>query len=348
MTADTVGGVWTYALDLARALSERGIEVALATMGDPLSDSQRETVERIPRLKLFESAFRLEWMEEPWRDVERAGEWLLRLESRIAPDVVHLNGYAHAALAWDAPVLVVGHSCVLSWWEAVHGVPAPPEWAEYRRRVAAGLAAADSVVTPTRAMLTALQRLYGVGCGSVVPNGCRGSSATAAKEQLVLGAGRVWDEAKNLHRLVGVAPLVPWRVAVAGDPGPAWPDDDVLLGPLPRHELAAWMARASVFVAPSSYEPFGLGPLEAAHAGCALVLGDIESLREVWGDAAVYVDPRDDAALLAGITSLCEDGVLLAEMAGRATRRAAQLSPERMALGYLAAYQVLRHEEVPA
>ena len=40
MTADTVGGVWTYAMDLARALGAEGVEVALATMGSPVSPGQ--------------------------------------------------------------------------------------------------------------------------------------------------------------------------------------------------------------------------------------------------------------------------------------------------------------------
>lgn len=103
MTADTMGGVWTYAVDLALGLTERGVEVALATMGDPLNDSQRERVERIPRLKVFESTLKLEWMDDPWRDVEKAGDWLLVLEDRIGPDVIHLNGYVHGSLPWSAP-----------------------------------------------------------------------------------------------------------------------------------------------------------------------------------------------------------------------------------------------------
>ncbi|HYH44469.1 MAG TPA: glycosyltransferase family 4 protein, partial [Thermoanaerobaculia bacterium] len=97
MTADTVGGVWTYALELARGLADQGIEVAIATMGAPVDGLQREMAGRIPRLKVFESNFKLEWMDDPWRDVERAGDWLLGLEERFAPDLIHLNGYAHAA-----------------------------------------------------------------------------------------------------------------------------------------------------------------------------------------------------------------------------------------------------------
>src|SRR6476660_6775820 len=40
MTADTVGGVWTYAIELARELKSRGTHVSLATMGSPLSADQ--------------------------------------------------------------------------------------------------------------------------------------------------------------------------------------------------------------------------------------------------------------------------------------------------------------------
>ncbi|HYO60185.1 MAG TPA: glycosyltransferase family 1 protein, partial [Archangium sp.] len=40
MTADTVGGVWTYALELCRALAGDGVQVELATLGAPLSPAQ--------------------------------------------------------------------------------------------------------------------------------------------------------------------------------------------------------------------------------------------------------------------------------------------------------------------
>ena len=43
------------------------------------------------------------------------------------------------------PVLVVGHSCVLSWWEVVKGEPAPHQWSRYAAEVGRGLRAADLV-----------------------------------------------------------------------------------------------------------------------------------------------------------------------------------------------------------
>ena len=121
MTADTIGGVWIYSIELAHALAEQGVEVVLATMGRPLDAVQWAEARAVPGLRVYESSYKLEWMEHPWADVAAAGTWLLQLEDELCPDVVHVNGYAHAALPWRAPTIVVGHSCVFSWWEAVRG-----------------------------------------------------------------------------------------------------------------------------------------------------------------------------------------------------------------------------------
>src|SRR3954468_8748784 len=140
MTTDTIGGVWNYALELCRGLGTHGVAVVLATMGAPLRECQRAEVGPIENVTLCESVYRLEWMEEPWTDVAAAGKWLTDLEERYSPDVIHVNGYAHGALNWGAPTLLVGHSCVLSWWEAVRDGAAPAQWERYRAAIAAGLA----------------------------------------------------------------------------------------------------------------------------------------------------------------------------------------------------------------
>ena len=56
LTADTVGGVWTYALDLSAGLAGRGVEVVLATMGAAMPDEPPAAAEGIPGLRLAESA----------------------------------------------------------------------------------------------------------------------------------------------------------------------------------------------------------------------------------------------------------------------------------------------------
>jgi glycogen synthase len=338
MTADTIGGVWTYALELADAFAELDVEVTLAAMGGPLRADQRAELEGSRVRGFHAESYALEWMDEPWQDVDRAAAWLLQIAEEVEPDLVHLNGYAHAALDWGVPVVVVGHSDVLSWHEAVRGAPAGPEWARYRGAVEAGLAAADLLVAPTQAMLDELIRLYAPDCPRlVVPNGSRRRFPRAPKDEVVLSAGRVWDEAKNVQALVRVAPRLPWPVEVAGD-GTAGGGVHAL-GRLDRESLDLRLATAAIFAEPARYEPFGLAALEAGLAACALVLGDIPSLREVWGDAAVFVPPDDDDELERALRSLIEDRAMRADYAGCARRRALTYSPERMARGYLSAYR---------
>jgi glycogen(starch) synthase len=354
MTADTAGDVWTYAADLAYGLTERGVEVALATMGEPLNDSQREKVERIPRLKVFESTFKTEWMDDPWRDVEKAGDWLLGLEERIGPDVVHLNGYAHGALPWSAPKVMAGHSCLRSWSLAVKG-EAAPDAERYTAEVAAGLAAADLVIAPSEAMLASLCEHYGKPRRSrVIYNGRDARTfKPGAKEPIVFAAGRLGDEAKNFEALETVAPRLPWPVFVAGenhhpDDGEARPHRTRLLGRLSPRALAAWLGRASIYCLPCRYEPFGLSILEAALSGCALVLGDIPSLREIWRHRAVLVPPDDPEALTAAVQRLIDDPDRRSALAAGGRARALQLTPAKMVDGYLTAYGEVLAEEAGA
>src|SRR6266480_1325872 len=107
-------------------------------------------------------------MDGAWDDVDRAGDWLLEIEERVHPDLIHLNGYSHAALPWNAPVLVAAHSCVLSWWRAVKHEEAPAQYDKYRARVAAGLAAADLVVAPSAAMRDAVVIHYNRNANCIV------------------------------------------------------------------------------------------------------------------------------------------------------------------------------------
>lgn len=352
ITADTVGGVWTYAAELARALAARGLRVQLATMGAPVAPHQRQMLAGRGGIELHESTFALEWMRDPWREVDAAGDWLLALEQELQPTLIHLNQFAFGALPFRAAKLVVGHSCVLSWWRAVHGAVAPAEWATYRRRVTAGLRGADLVAAPTRAMRDALADLYGVQ-GIVLPNGRDPAPfRPAAKRPFVLAAGRFWDEAKNLAALQAVAPLIDWPVCAAGactapDGTRVQPRGVHALGVLSAHELARQMAQASIFALPARYEPFGLSALEAGLAGCALVLGDIPSLREVWGPAACYVPPDDHDALAATLQRLIARPAERARLAAAAQARARRFHPAAMADAWRAACSRLAPQLAP-
>lgn len=351
MTADTVGGVWQYALELSRVLAAGGDDIVLATFGGMPTPAQQHEAAAIRGLTLLPSDLKLAWMCAPWDDVARGADWLATLADQVRPDVVHLNDFSHGDLAWGAPVLTVAHSCVLSWWQAVHDTAAPDTWGRYAAHVRASLRAADLVVAPTQAMLDATCAHYGpLPHTRVIHNG-RSLPAPAPgpgvdETPMVLAAGRVWDAAKNLRALAAVAPRLSWPVCIAG--ADRSPDGDRielpnvrLLGQLSSDDLAPWFARAPIYALPARYEPFGLTALEAALSGCALVLGDIDSLREVWGDAAMFVPPDDEDALAAALQALIDDPALRARQAALARARAARYTPGVMADGYRAAYSEL-------
>src|SRR5699024_7702709 len=117
-----------------------------------------------------------------------------------------------------------------------------------------------------------------------------------------------------------------WPVRVAGAAkGPDGQGGDFgnveQCGRLDAACIAREYASASIHAAPARYEPFGLGILEAALAGCALVLGDIPSLREIWGRDALFVAPDDDEGLIATVNGLARDPPALASLARRSHRR---------------------------
>lgn len=351
MTTDTIGGVWTYTLDLARALGVYGIEVVIASMGRAPSQTQQDEANTLLNVQLRPSEFKLEWMESPWEDVQQAGQWLMSLEREIKPDVVHLNGYAHGTLPFRAPIVMVAHSCVLSWFLAVKDEDAPlPQWLTYRNAVAAGLRAADVVVAPSRAMLACVDKHYGpLGETKVIYNGrdSRLYHATREKEPFILSAGRLWDDAKNISTLADATRGSDWPLYIAGEDGLSEEcrrrfEGTRPLGRLKPYELAEWLSRAAIYALPARYEPFGLSALEAGLSGCALVLGNIASLREIWQDAAIYVDPNNPAQIRAEIDRLIANPPLRAAMGRRALARALNFGAGRMTEQYAQLYRSLR------
>ncbi|HEY4088175.1 MAG TPA: glycosyltransferase family 4 protein [Bryobacteraceae bacterium] len=351
MTADTAGGVWTFALELARALGPHCVEIILVSMGGLPSEDQRREAGAISNLKLLASSYRLEWMNNPWKDVDDSGRWLLELASRYKPDIIHLNGYCHGALPFDVPVIITAHSCVLSWWNAVRGGDAPPDWDTYRRRVREGLRAADLITAPSEAMRLEIERRYGAvrALTCTIPNGrASGLFRPEIKKPMVFAAGRLWDEAKNIQALAGIAADIPWPIWLAGEdrqPGAvparaAWKSAGgaLCLGRLAPRTVADWCASAAIYAHPARYEPFGLTVLEAAMSGCALVLGDIPSLRENWNGAALFVPPEEPEQLKAALLTLIGDPAIRADLSQRSLARSRLFSAEAMAAGYMEAY----------
>ena len=148
-----------------------------------------------------------------------------------------------------------------------------------RRRSGRG---ADAALSCARS-----QSVYDPGLRArVIWNGRTASNIEAIdKQPMVLAAGRIWDAAKNLEAarqrgqgsaLAGVRRWPrrsrAWRWRRLGA------QRALARARSPPAAISLWYAQAAIFVAPARYEPFGLAALEAALAGCALVLGDIPTL----------------------------------------------------------------------
>ncbi len=349
MTGDAIGGVWTFTLELAAGLGQEGIDVFLATLGKMPTPEQIGEASQIPNLRISSKPYKLDWMEDPWEDVKASGEWLLKLEREYVPDLVHLNSFGHGGLSWSAPVILTAHSCVSSWWAAVKRESLSPAWNRYKHEVASSLQAADLVIAPSRAMLDTLRQNYGLGLNRsrVIFNGrLQSAFFTRPKEPFIFAAGRLWDEAKNIQGLIQIAPHLRWPVYLAGDS--SHPDGRSLascgcriLGKLSAPQIADWYSRTAIYALPAWYEPFGLSALEAALSRCALVLGDIPSLREVWGDAAVFVPPGDPGYLAQILDELIQAPDRREALAQHGWERAQMFTRDRMASEYHEAYHAV-------
>jgi glycogen(starch) synthase len=359
MTADAVGGVWTYALDLARGLGERGARTTLAVLGPAPSPEERDAATIIPGLDLVETGLPLDWTAESPAEIFHAGAVIADLARETAADLVHLNSPALAAEArFDAPVVGVCHSCVATWWAAMRGTPLPGDFAWRTDLVARGYAACDALIAPTAAFAAATAEAYGIPGPITVHNGRRPRSQGAASvlsqsedgacrapdSVFVFTAGRLWDEGKNVALLDRAAARLPVPVLAAGPTegpngariafGHVRP-----IGRLTPADIAQHLAAKPVFVSPARYEPFGLAVLEAAQAGCALVLSDIPTFRELWEGAALFVAPDEDAALAAAVDSLIADPPLRDSLAEAARERARHYSADSMVEGTAAVYR---------
>lgn len=353
MTTDTVGGVWVYSLELCRTLEKYGVQVHLVAMGAWPAPAQQVEAEAIPNVTFYKSDYKLEWMENPWEDVEQSRKWINSIYTTVQPDVVHLNNYAHVEEDWTAPVVTVFHSCVQTWWQAVKGKAAPEEWDHYSRIVKESLQESDIVIGPTRAILDKAQKTHGFTSEMKVIH--NGKSFTAAeekpREEIILCMGRMWDEAKNFPLLSNIAERLPWPVYVAGESvNPSTGQECTLknvkfLGKLSPEEVQDWMQRASIFVSPTRYEPFGLAILEAAGNGCALVLSNLETLQELWHDMALFFDPEDEAEAEKTILRLMESPNFLMELSEKARERAKEFSSEKMGAAYHNLYLEIMEKE---
>ena len=109
-------------------------------------------------------------------------------------------------------------------------------------------------------------------------------------------------------------------------------------GWLPREELYDAYRRARAFVYPSTFEGFGMPPVEAMACGCPVISSTRGALGEVVGDAAALVDPDDTGSLQQQMTRLAADVALCEGMRQEVFERARRFDWRRAAEATLEVY----------
>jgi glycosyltransferase involved in cell wall biosynthesis len=165
------------------------------------------------------------------------------------------------------------------------------------------------------------------------------------ERRFVLAIGRKEKHKNNelLQRLAAALEPLGVDLNVAGDIDPAvlagsgdvLPPNVRLLGRISDDDLAKALDSALCFVFPSRMEGFGLPAVEAMARGCPVILSDTASLPEIYGDAALYAPPDDDAAWIDGVLRLRDDPALRRAMSHKGRERARAYSWRAIAEQYL-------------
>jgi len=133
-------------------------------------------------------------------------------------------------------------------------------------------------------------------------------------------------------RLVSAGPRTTYAkrvMHVAADLGLA--DRVELLGFVDDADLRSLYARATALVFPSTYEGFGLPPLQALAVGLPVVAADIPVLREVLGDCALFARPSDPGSFADGVRAAAKSDSVVRDVIERGRTHARKFTWDRVA-----------------
>lgn len=166
----------------------------------------------------------------------------------------------------------------------------------------------DQVLTPSFFCDQELRKVFAFSQAHVVPHGL---PSMGEKQEpfvvptpffLYVGNGK---KHKNVQRLVEAFSFLPsyfHLLLVGSDSYDVAEQERVhILGKVSREKLLFLYRQAHALVHPSLYEGFGFTPLEAMQQGCLVVASSAGAIREVCGEAALYVDPCSITSMYQGM-----------------------------------------------
>lgn len=243
---------------------------------------------------------------------------------------------------------------------------------EYYRGIARTARWAERIIVPSRAVATDAVRYLGLAPQRirVIPEAPRAGLRPASMDEvtalrkrlgleqpylLCLGTAEPGKRAVDAIRaLPSVREHHPGVVlALAGNPGRlsnalateaarlGVVDAVKFLGYVPDNDLAALFTGAEALMFPSLLEGFGLPPLEAMACGTPVISAQAPAMDDVLAGAAIFVPPRDPAAIARATCELIDDAARRAEISAKSVGLASTYSWKRVAEETVAVYREL-------
>ena len=324
------GGAAPDYRDLAVGMAREGHQVAVVTMGVPTLPVHEmcDGVE-IFRLKCLR---RKEHSCMPWEQftyIMAAKRFLKNHLKTRRYDVCHTHFIIPTGpvakwvkRTYGIPYVLTAHGSDVEGYNekkyirALHRI-LRPAWKQIVRE-------ADAVAAPSGYLMKLMKDEMRWNRYIRIPNGLdidRFRAERSEKKKRILLMGRM-QEAKNFQTVLKSLSLIPkalwngWCAEILGD-GPYRPELEKLvkdLGIGDRTAFRGWVENGSatqleylkqsaIYISASHFENCPMAVLEAAAAGCRLLLSDIEGHRQFFGGADDCFFPADDAEKLAQMLS---------------------------------------------
>ncbi|BAJ50133.1 glycosyl transferases group 1 [Candidatus Caldarchaeum subterraneum] len=356
-SGEKVGGATLAMLHLMLGLPSQGIQPILLT---PTTSAIDPSLAK----KLVEKSVLI---IEARRRMKGVLHWLwlflttLRLARKLGVKIIHTHGPKEAAImGLAAKILRLKHVYT------VEGDPVIETFINKSGLKATitnkllfkiGLRLADEVVGCSRWMATHIEKTYGRKAtpiwNPIDHEKFSNSTEHQPDQKTILTAARL-DKVKDietlLHAIEDIEPMNRPKLLIAGD-GPLretlteivktkkLQDNVIFLGH--RTDVEKLMAKASIFILPSIYEPFGMAAAEALAAGKPVIASNIGGLREIvdHGVNGLLFTPKNHHELAQHITKLLQDKKLWTTFSQNAREKSAIYKPENIAKRYLEVYR---------